>query len=389
MQGVFGLVMGLSLLLPAAGRASAGDEVTPRELADWLTYFYLQRDLGRTPAILDALIEAEVLTRKAAQAPLTAFFAEVFRLAPQRAPGWVRQAGTGPQARPLVYALWMAGAGGAAREQGQALGLSRRELGGFVLSPPDLRRLPATEPGHVDILWGAFNGSGDTAYLEPITAVLAQGEPADPEARTQWRQLAETAQASLVANMGKHERVRRFVFGRLDQAEGAEAAALAAIVAEFEAGMQPLPTHQGRFSALLGLHRREDFEQIWATLPADVLPRLVTRYRVEPGEAVHVELFVAGMELGPELHARVSYALRLLRPDGTEHTLVETASALDRPVPTAFRAFRAPGGRRLTFGPDDPTGRYVLQAHVVDRIGGTVLLPEAQIDLVPSAWEGP
>jgi hypothetical protein len=275
----------------------------------------------------------------------------------------------------------MAGEGAGARRLGTKQRWPRHELEGFRLPPPDLRKLPIARTAHVDVLWAAFAGSGDLRYVGPLLAALTDTTAVDAT-NTDAAAVQEALRESLRRNMRQHELVRRYCQGAVSDLEEPAQRALEAIIAAFDQGWQPFPTHQGRFSAMIGLHQREDFHRLWESLPADSLPRMANEWTLRSGEHVQVELFVSGMGLGPDLNAAVRYDLALEGPGGRRRGLAEGSSLLDRRVPTAFATYRAPQGIALRFDQGDALGRYVLKGRVIDAIDGVILEPEARIDLV-------
>lgn len=51
----------------------------------------------------------------------------------------------------------------------------------FQVRARDLRNDPITEPWHIDVLYGAFFGSGDAAFLAPVRDLLLGKRSAAPE----------------------------------------------------------------------------------------------------------------------------------------------------------------------------------------------------------------
>ncbi|MGB1109036.1 MAG: hypothetical protein ACPG4N_01700, partial [Gammaproteobacteria bacterium] len=135
-------LLALVVLSGSVPTAAGESWVSPRELQDWLSYYYLTPDETRTKDYLTAMEQRGVLADKASRAPISAFLAQVFRDQADIARDWC-EAPERPvdSAQTLSYALWLAGLSESARKLADHGGLSIDQRAHLELPPPDLRRM--------------------------------------------------------------------------------------------------------------------------------------------------------------------------------------------------------------------------------------------------------
>ncbi|CAN0541382.1 unnamed protein product, partial [Laminaria digitata] len=135
------------------------------------TFFYKQPNPDSVPRII-RLLSAEAMKDPDRQPPLIGLLSSIFRQFPDRVPEWVALA-DGQTAKGIVaQALWYA--------DRQQEGLNAiREAGYSESSVEWLGRQPSTRlifeisnADQLDILWGAFFGSGEVRYLFPIAEAI-------------------------------------------------------------------------------------------------------------------------------------------------------------------------------------------------------------------------
>ena len=336
-----------------------------------MAYFYLHRDASGLRSVLDALLADGRLHDSKSQAPLSAFFAQVFRLNPALAEEWIQTTRTLDRrgATPLIYALWMAGDAEAAQRLGRRMGLAAKVLAGFDLPPPDLSAMPVAEPAQIDILWGAFMGSGERRYMRRV--LDAALTPVDEEDERAVR-VHRRADWSLRGNWRKHGVVWMYSLRQVLAREGAQRRRLQAMMRQFRSERR-LPhadgAEPGDLRALAVAHR--DPEPTGRRRgPSERMPRIESVRQALPGETLEVAVLFSGVVLDEDLAARVSYDLEVTDPLGRPWLRVEDLAAVDGPTPSGWLIHRAEERVVLHFKAGDPAGRYAVRARVRDRVAG-------------------
>ncbi|MGB0723219.1 MAG: hypothetical protein ACPGU7_12580 [Gammaproteobacteria bacterium] len=372
------LLLAWPALFPGGGYASSADPgVGSIEANDWMAYYYLHRKFADTPTTLLTLARDGRLAEPKSQSPLGAFFAQVFRQDPRQAVQWVRAARLdNDSAKPLIYALWMAGNGGAARTLARQHGWPVARIDGLSQAPPDLLKMPLRGPAHIDLMWGAFMGSGDTRYVLRVLDIVL----AEPTARDETAQhLRQVASWSLRSNMRQHGRVWQFVLRQVIRREGRERDLLRAIIERFRSERR-LPHGEADIGGMLIPNLGGDGTD--ASPGRDGLPRLNLVRRIARGELFSVEVLVSGMELDQDLNAHVRYDLAIDDPMGEPWLRWDDQVAVKGFVPSGWLVQRARSRINLRMGPQDPVGTYTMAVTLRDLNAGTRFTFKGPLEVV-------
>jgi hypothetical protein len=363
----------LALLLGAAAAAPPGE--------DWFTYYYLDRDTSRVAEALRELGQEGALAPGPQEAPLAAFFAELFRANPGQALGWIEAAKLDAVRRkPLIKALWLAGL------QYEAVKLARLdrwpagEREKLRRPPPDRFAFRISDTSHLDMMWAAFMATGDARYVVRVVDVLEQ-PVAEGEAGLPGLLLRSAARFSLAANVYRHELAHRALRAEAERRTGLAREVLAGILEEVPAGAQSFPARDGEFSALLFVTDDPDFRRRWAELPAEEVPGVEPVTRTLRGREVEVELVFTGAGLDADLAGEVLWDLAILRPDGTAYGEFKDLQGFRGRRPSRYMVSLAEVAVRISFDPPDPPGIYVLKAVVRDRVGGRKVELSTRLEL--------
>ena len=211
----------LAVIALAAGPAAAGDRAlsgkagfsSMKEFDAWNTFYYLSPDPERVPAALRFLDERGLLEKRSSRLPEAAFLSAIFRANERMLPRLCGgTSGLGAATKRVVWrALRLSGT-----ETGREI--LKRELksatgadADFIerllrRRPPDLMAAPVTSPADLDMLWGAFFATGNTAFVKRvIDAACRPGAEGGMDAAL----TKAAAQWSLAANARRHRRVMR------------------------------------------------------------------------------------------------------------------------------------------------------------------------------------
>ena len=359
----------------------------PLEANQWMAYFYLHRDLSGMRRVLDALWADGRLADLKSQAPLSAFFAQVFRLDSAPAKDWIFSAKDLDErnAKPLMYALWMAGEAGTAKRLGRRMGMEAGALTGFDLAPPDLLEMPIDGAAQMDILWGAFMGSGDFRYVRRVMDMALTPVGEDDERGGLVRRLAGW---SLRSNWRQHGAVWMYSLRRASALKGERHRRLQTLIQTFR-DERRLPYADGAdIGALVLVHRDGGLDRHWRG-PSEKAPRIQPTRRASPGDVLEVDVLFSGVELDQRLAARVRYDLEVTDPWGRLLLRKQNLLAADQPTPSGWLIQRARERVSLRFKEEDPAGRYEIKVKVRDLIAGTFFETDAWVELIPIADKDP
>lgn len=354
----------------------------PLEANQWMAYFYLHRDLSGMHRVLDALSADGRLADPKSQAPLSAFFAQVFRLDPASAKDWISSAKELDRhsAKPLIYALWMAGEAETAKHLARHNGTTAEALAGFDLAPPDLLKMPIDSAAQMDILWGAFMGSGDFRYVRRVMDMALTPAGEDDEQGALVRRLADW---SLRSNWRQHGAVWMYSLRQASTLQGERRRRLRIMMQAFRSERR-LPhageAGKGDIGALALIHRDDGLEKRWRG-PSEKVPRIKPARRASPGDVLEVEVLFSGAELDERLVAQVRYDLEVTGPWGRSWLRMEDLVAADRPTPSGWLIQRARERVSLRFEKGDPVGRYEIKVRVRDLMADTAFKTNTWVEL--------
>lgn len=216
---------------------AAKEHVPPNHLDEWVTYYYLDPHPDEVADALKAISAQGLFDNDDAQAPLSGFFAEVFKANPTRIEEWVKPYIGIPNRGILYSALWMAHskesnaaleqlAKGAAPDEAKQL----REL--IASPPPTVGSMAIDSPASLDYLWGCFMATGSEA---PVLRIIDQFKLADLKGDIAAKAIGGAAKWSVAANARQHDKVLTIVRARAETADPETKARLREILARIDA----------------------------------------------------------------------------------------------------------------------------------------------------------
>lgn len=166
----------LTIFLFLSVSAPSGSNAETRESAatesrNLTTYFYRHADPELVPKIIGYL-SAESIKNRDKQPSLIGLLSSIFRQYPDRVQGWVELA-NGRTARGVIaQALWYADRRQHALDFLKSSGFSQKSVVWLGKQPSSPLQFRVSNADHLDILWGAFFGSGDIRYVRKIVGVV-------------------------------------------------------------------------------------------------------------------------------------------------------------------------------------------------------------------------
>jgi hypothetical protein len=177
--------------------------------------FYRQPDPRQILEFIKSMSEKRILDDPFTIPPMQGFLAVLFQSYPTNVAEWSAAIMALPRHHqmPLWDAVWLANTPEArnALRRAQESGLMdvNREALGKV--PPSLRELEVLTASDLDLLWGAFFGSGDTGYVARIVTVLDWDlKQLEALGRVDKLGVSAAAKWGLASNARQHEVVLRF-----------------------------------------------------------------------------------------------------------------------------------------------------------------------------------
>jgi hypothetical protein len=208
-----------------------------KQANEWLSHYFERPDPSGVPAQLARLDRSGTFQKPEAMAPLSAFFALLFRANPGEVPGWAGDVTRFSESGRVVVwtALWYSKASTArgaleAAAAGERAENRRRIEGLLVRDAPEISALPINSPAVLDMLWGAFLASGDPIYVQRVITVLPDSEIPG------WHGvIGLAAEWSLTGNAIQHPRVLQICEAEAARSEGATARILSGVIAKAKA----------------------------------------------------------------------------------------------------------------------------------------------------------
>jgi hypothetical protein len=357
----------------------ADDEPPPEsaQIDGLITYYYMDKDPADVVALLKLIQDGDVLAKHdSAAVPFGAFLATVFSNSPEQINSIAKSAKfTGHTRRLVQEALWQSGHAATVKE------VFGESPGEFDAKPVSLKKRPIKGPDDLDMMWGAFLASGDTAYVKRIIPVLGRDHPlsGDPRLDEATRQAAEW---SLESNMLQHELVYRLIRKEAKSRNGEVRQTLREILKSAK------PNHKlshasrdGNFHAALFIMEQEAMAEFQK--PSDAPLKLASMSTARRGDIVGIKILFYGIELAADLSADVVYDLKVIEPGGGlyDDTDLKDLKALAGKVPTRFRFFNNAETVMLRFEPKDKLGTYQIMATIRDQIGGKSVALQGEITL--------
>jgi hypothetical protein len=193
----------------AISAAGAADRARPEELDRWMAYYYADPRPDEVATALRAIENQGLFEKDSVQAPLSGFFAEIFRTNPDRVAEWIKPYRGVPNRHIIYSALWMADsvqskaaleslAKAASPDEAKRL----KEL--ISSAPPTAASMELDSPASLDYLWGSFMASGSDA---PVLRLIDQMKRANTRGNISESLIGGAAQWSVSANARQHSKV--------------------------------------------------------------------------------------------------------------------------------------------------------------------------------------
>jgi hypothetical protein len=220
----------------AVSAMGANDRAPPEQLEKWLTYYYLDPHPDEVPAALRAIAQQGLFENDHVQAPLSGFFAEVFRSNPEKLDTWIKPYLGIPDRHIIYSALWMANSAQSkaaleslakAAKPDEAKRLRQR----LSTPPPTIGAMPIDNPASLDYLWGSFMASGAET---PVVRVIEQVKRADVRGNINETLIGSAAKWSLLANASQHAKVLEIIRANAESSDTETRAALGEILSEVD-----------------------------------------------------------------------------------------------------------------------------------------------------------
>lgn len=229
----FNTGIGLIAFMLVSTVVRAGD---PTSAESWIRDYYQNPAPERFPSAVLELSRSGYFEQPG-HVPLSiGFLASVLAKHPERADQWMRVSSVLPAAhqRILASALWYSGhPKGASRLLALARSASptvRRDVQAVVNSTPDLRGAEVRSVTSLNLQWGAFLATGETAPVRNILAALATNDKT---------QLSQDVRWSLAKNAVQHPRVLAICRDELNRQPNEIRETLRAVINDSEARRQP------------------------------------------------------------------------------------------------------------------------------------------------------
>jgi hypothetical protein len=186
-----------------------------------MTYYYQHPHPDEVASALEAISAQGYFELDDVQAPLSGFFAEIFRANPDRIEQWIKPYVGIPGRHILYAALWMADteASKAALKlliNSSAAPDTARLKSLLETAPPTIQTMTINGPAALDFLWGSFMASGAE---EPVTRVIDQMKFADVKGNTEVMMVGGAASWSVSANARQHPKVLQILKRRAETAD--------------------------------------------------------------------------------------------------------------------------------------------------------------------------
>jgi len=202
----------VAAVLAGCSGLSSSPRVTPPagggrvSAVQWMSRYYLNPEPEKLVNKLRELHERGYWRLPGMHRRTIGFIGMVLRKQPDLATGLVEQCSflTDADLPVLAYALWFADTPQAKREITRLARRGGAYAGLAEQAPPPLLDADITIPESLDMCWGSFCASGDTAYVSKVIDCLALKDSADPAGLLVYA----AARWSLGANGREHSVVR-------------------------------------------------------------------------------------------------------------------------------------------------------------------------------------
>jgi hypothetical protein len=184
---------------------------------DWMTFYYRAPSPDSFSKEVRAMADKGVLKRENAQAPIISFLSQVMAANPKRIQEWIDEASDldEKQRDALLVAAWYS-------DTKEARDLFQKQnLDAYLKQKaPDILEIDVNNPSTLDMLWGYFMATGDSAPIRRIVSALSlskysgaldrfkTSEKTDKDKKDAYLDATfQAAQWSLESNCKTHPRV--------------------------------------------------------------------------------------------------------------------------------------------------------------------------------------
>ena len=158
------LVLALLTAVLASAASAAGD---PQN--EWIKHYYQTQDVGHFDAFWQSVIENRLLENKNAIAPTVGFASQVIHRHPELIKGRLDDPAAFPEKQrdAVLRLLWLSDT-----DQGRAI-LQKAGVAELAAkAPPPIGKWEIKAGGDLDLCWGWYFATGDTAALDAIISAL-------------------------------------------------------------------------------------------------------------------------------------------------------------------------------------------------------------------------
>lgn len=151
--------------------------LTESELSNWLTYYYKSPNPDLMINALDSMHVSGYFKTDNAVAPMSSFLGSIFKKNDEKLKSWVNSFTKYEDKEQLVliYALWFADTDKSKMHLKKLKKTShhKQQIEKLLQSPFNgLENIDISSPAILDMLWGGFLATGNTAYVDKIITVL-------------------------------------------------------------------------------------------------------------------------------------------------------------------------------------------------------------------------
>ena len=184
---------------------------------DWMTFYYKAPSPDSFTKQVRAMADKGLLKDDNAQAPIIAFLSQVMSANPKRIPDWIDEASDldEKQHNTLLAAAWYSDT-----EEARDLFKKQKRDAYLKQKAPDILKIEVNNPSTLDMLWGYFMATGDSAPIRRIVSALSlskysgaldrfkTSEKTEKDKKEAYLEVTfQAAQWSLESNCKTHPRV--------------------------------------------------------------------------------------------------------------------------------------------------------------------------------------
>ncbi|MBI5382174.1 MAG: hypothetical protein HZA31_09775 [Opitutae bacterium] len=377
--------------------AAATQSESPEAKAqnEWFKRFYQTHDLKPFDGFWREVITQAMLEDKNRQSPIIGFASQVFRQHPELLQGRIDAVSAFPQKQQEALRRLLQLANCAEAQKILQADDSKQSRP----APPAIKDWKIKDAGDLDLCWGYFFATGDTAALDPIITALAFGKYAGALERykTSGKTKEDKAAAykdaifgSAMWSLGANAKEDPRIAAHLEKVFNDPATPkdqglwLAAILSKLMpqkytmnlkpggvgVTQQPPSTSQRTvqgFMAIVLATSDPDWKAKWET-PAEVTPQLSTVTKLKIGERATVLVLFANPQLDPTSGANVTCDIKITRPNGKITEMKDQKGYVGALKGAPTNLYLANCRIGFVGDPGDPLGEWVFDVTVRDNV---------------------